>query len=558
MTTQLNRAAPRRRAVSALALALVLAGALTAAGGLGSARAAPASVDLNSASLEEIMALPVPAEIARRIHDRRVYERFYANVFELMEIDGMTAELLEQLKPLVSTMPPPVLDASIARLSASFMQVQNFLGEEGASEGLADEYLDRLRNPEDINDLDLYDLMSYQNISPVDAAAIVRARAQLGRIEDERQLRGVDGLRYFSFRGLRDFVVYDPAQASPTELTGFYQTRFWETPFSDTDDELGNFATGRPRGRYTVDKVPVGRLPPEVARHGQFPGGVRPGPGHGQHRLPEVPQDGLRLRYAAARRLRRPLAQLRVFAERRGGRGLLGPGAAVPLRRRRREGRHPERRRHHQPLCGDATAARLRLAGGPHGGRRAHRTEEGRLPGGHAGRQPQGDARPGDLRGPERLRGPLRPRLPRRRDDAGDRYQPARGPRLRDLERLHQRLHRRERRGADLQVPPRPGRRGAGDLRQRGAAGRIRLPAGPAQRPVPPRQSGRLDRERVQPVGQPAPAGHLARLRHRLRQSLRPRVQQRQPLRDDAAGLAVPPERRPLHLAGDGHAAAQG
>ena len=79
--------------------------------------------------LEEILALPVPADIARRIYEHRVYERFYGSVYELMEVDGMTAALLEQLKPLVATIPPPVADASIARLSASFRTVQNFLGE---------------------------------------------------------------------------------------------------------------------------------------------------------------------------------------------------------------------------------------------------------------------------------------------------------------------------------------------------------------------------------------------------------------------------------------------
>lgn len=249
MTTPFIRAVASRRAAAALVLGLLLGG------GLVPARAAPEPVDLNSASLEAILALPVPPDVARRIYDYRVYERFYANVFELMEVEGLTAEMLERLKPLVATMPPTVTDASIARLSASFRQVQDFLGEEGASEGLADEYLDRLRNPENINDLDLYDLMSFQNISPVDAAAIVRARSRLGSIEDDRQLRGIDGLRYFSYRNLRDFVVYSDEQQSPTALTGFYQTRFWETPFSDTEDELGNFASGRPRGRYTVDQV---------------------------------------------------------------------------------------------------------------------------------------------------------------------------------------------------------------------------------------------------------------------------------------------------------------
>jgi len=64
-----------------------------------------------------------------------------------MEIEGMTPELLAALKPLVATLPPPVEDASIARLSASYRQVEQYLGEEGSSEGLADEYLDKMRRP---------------------------------------------------------------------------------------------------------------------------------------------------------------------------------------------------------------------------------------------------------------------------------------------------------------------------------------------------------------------------------------------------------------------------
>ena len=238
MTILLNPAAAPRRAAAVIVLALaLLVGLPPAAGLVGAARAAPVQVDLNSASLEEILALPMPPDLARRIYEYRVYQRYYASVYELMEVDGMTGELLERLKPLVATIPPEVEDASLARLSASFRQVQNFLSEEGASEGLADEYLDRLRNPEDINDLDLYDLMSYQNVSPVDATAIIRARDQLGRLEGDRQLRGVDGLRYFSYRGLRDFIVYDPKQMASTELTGYYQTRFWQTPFLTDDDE---------------------------------------------------------------------------------------------------------------------------------------------------------------------------------------------------------------------------------------------------------------------------------------------------------------------------------
>jgi len=254
MSILLNRTASPRRAGVVLALAFVLLAGLTPSGAV--ARAAPAPVDLNSAPLEAILALPVPAEMAKRIHDRRVYERFYASVYELMEVDGMTAEIFTQLKPLVSAMPPGAADESMARLSASFQQVQNFLNEEGSSEGLADEYLDRLRNPKDINEMDLYDLMSYQNVSPVDATAILKARASLGRIEDERQLRGVDGLRYFSYRGLRSFVTYAPAPDTANEVTGYFQTRYVENPYVGLDEAVSDFRPLYLTGRHGVDAEP--------------------------------------------------------------------------------------------------------------------------------------------------------------------------------------------------------------------------------------------------------------------------------------------------------------
>ncbi len=219
--------------------------------------ATSSKVDLNSASLEEIMALPISAELAKQIVDYRTYLRFFDNVFELMEIRGVTPEILDRLKPLVETIPPPEEDASIARLSASYRQVQQYLGQEGSSEGLADEYLDKMRNPENINDMDLYDLMSYQNVSPVDATNILKARKRLGHFESMRQLRGTDGLRYYAYRNLRDFVVYSPEEMEATskrQVAGYAQTRYYETPFSNTDDEIGSFASGAPRGRYLVEQ----------------------------------------------------------------------------------------------------------------------------------------------------------------------------------------------------------------------------------------------------------------------------------------------------------------
>jgi DNA uptake protein ComE-like DNA-binding protein len=222
------------------------------------AMAAPggtAHVDLNSASLDEVMTLPISEEVARSIVDFRTYVRYFGNVYELRDVDGVTPEIFKTLKPLVSTIPPTAQDASIARLSASYRQVRRYLGQEGSNEGLADEYLDRMRSPKNINSMDLYDLMSYQNVSPVDATNILKARQRLGRFESSRQLRRSEGLRYWAFRNIRDFVIYDEnelAEENSNEITGYYQVRYHETPFSNDDDELGKFASGVPRGKFAV------------------------------------------------------------------------------------------------------------------------------------------------------------------------------------------------------------------------------------------------------------------------------------------------------------------
>ena len=103
--------------------------------------------------------------------------------------------------------------------------------------------------------MDLFDLMSYQMGSPVDATNILKARQRLGQFESTRQLRSSEGLRYYSYRNLRDFVVFSEQELEndlSKGLSGYVQTRYWETPYSNDDDELGAFASGVPRGRFVT------------------------------------------------------------------------------------------------------------------------------------------------------------------------------------------------------------------------------------------------------------------------------------------------------------------
>jgi DNA uptake protein ComE-like DNA-binding protein len=210
-----------------------------------------AKLDLNRATLAELEALPIPPGVARDIYEHRTYRGTFGSLYDLALIESVTPEILRTLAPLVATMPPPEKPDWIQRYEEGFRQIQNFLSQEGAREELADEYFDQLRDPTNVNRLDALALQGYQNVSPVDAAAIVRGRQSAGRIENDRQLRAVDGLSYWGFRNLRDFVVYDDPQERH-EVHGDLQFVGFTTPYLLDERDI------------LLEYIPTAGVPPEA------------------------------------------------------------------------------------------------------------------------------------------------------------------------------------------------------------------------------------------------------------------------------------------------------
>ncbi len=228
---------------------LILMGAAFAAAALSpgapcaqetAAAAAPYSrenqLDLNRATLDALKTLPIPAAVAEAIYEHRTYDSYFNSLFDLMEVEGVTPEILETLRPLVTVTPvfqlqEDELREEERRAQERYYIVQRFLSEEGASEGLVDEYVDQIKDPRNINRLNYYDLVSYQNVSPVDAVAILRERKLAGKIENMRQLRSAGGITYWGFRNLRDFIRYDDPEEDERKITGDYQFRVYNTPY---------------------------------------------------------------------------------------------------------------------------------------------------------------------------------------------------------------------------------------------------------------------------------------------------------------------------------------
>jgi hypothetical protein len=197
-------------------------------------------LDINHASLDALKSLPIPGDVAEAIYEYRTYRSYFNSLYDLLVVEGVTPQMLETLRPLVVVTPVFQLEQEDMReeerrAQERYYVVQRFLSEEGASEGLVDDYVDQIKDPRNVNRLNYYDLVSYQNVSPVDAVAILRERALAGKIENMRQLRSASGVTYWGFRNLRDFIRYDDPEGTKTRFSGDYQFRVYNTPYTLDD-----------------------------------------------------------------------------------------------------------------------------------------------------------------------------------------------------------------------------------------------------------------------------------------------------------------------------------
>ncbi len=199
-------------------------------------RAAEFPIDLNSATLEEIMQLPIPPEHAKAIYEYREYRSYFKSVYDLMKVPGIDAEELEILKPLVR-IEPVEADYLAQRMQVAQRNVRMWGASEGSNEGLIDLWIDIAKDPPNINTASVYDLMNLQNVSPVDAVAIVKHRKAIGSYRGRRDLRYTPGLSGWGYMNARSLVRYKDREQKG-ELHGRYQLRA-RSAFYDGDlDEL--------------------------------------------------------------------------------------------------------------------------------------------------------------------------------------------------------------------------------------------------------------------------------------------------------------------------------
>jgi DNA uptake protein ComE-like DNA-binding protein len=213
------------------------------------ASAEPQRIDLNRASLAEIQSLPIPPEVARAIWEQREFVQYFRGAVDLAEVDGMTPELLKKIRPLIVLDPVP-RDPEARRKDELFYRFEWWEGAEGRDESIVELHKSLALEPVNINEASFMSVFNLQNTSPIDAAAVIRYRSQVGEIGNRGQLRRATGLSGWGYSNIRNFVIYEPPEVD-NRIHGAYSLRVEST--TDFPNLVDLFRADRDPGEGTND-----------------------------------------------------------------------------------------------------------------------------------------------------------------------------------------------------------------------------------------------------------------------------------------------------------------
>ena len=195
-------------------------------------------VFINSATIEELKSLPLSENQIADVYDFILFQGPVSDIYDLIKISSLDAKDIESLKSFVSIKDNKDINVRASRISDRYRKVENWTSEEGANEGLVEVWLDRLAEPKNINSATWNDLMALQNVSPVDAVAVMK-RIDEGKITYPKALRGAIGLSYWGYRNMVDFFTYDDTDTTDS-FHFWYNTTYKTLPSTTSfDDEVG-------------------------------------------------------------------------------------------------------------------------------------------------------------------------------------------------------------------------------------------------------------------------------------------------------------------------------
>ncbi len=193
--------------------------------------------NINTADYDQLSELPITAEQQAALDDYLYVHGSLTTIYDLLNVDGFSAEDVMMLKPLVTVETPELSSFLAARRSGSY-KLERWLTAEGNTEGLSEVWLDRYYEPSDVNRMNYDDLMAMPQLSPIDAVAVIKQQAR-GEIKGTFELRNAPGMSNYGYRNLRDFIRYDTDDDAAPEFHARFTSLVRNIPITNNPDEDG-------------------------------------------------------------------------------------------------------------------------------------------------------------------------------------------------------------------------------------------------------------------------------------------------------------------------------
>lgn len=209
-------------------------------------------VDLNTATYDQILELPITEAQAKSICEYRTYISFFESVYDLKDVAGIDQETINRLKPLIRISHYSNQDEAAERREEIYYLIQRLGSNEGTQEGLGDIWEDYLMTPQNINKLHYSEILNLPNTSPLDVAAVLRRRAEGDTLSSFRDLRQTPGISYYGASNIKHYVYYNKPQEN--RLYFDYQFKFNNSVYEEAALEM--YTNGMVRDADNPDDFP--------------------------------------------------------------------------------------------------------------------------------------------------------------------------------------------------------------------------------------------------------------------------------------------------------------
>ncbi len=191
-----------------------------------------AKVDLNKATMAELKTLPITEQQAKDIYDYRQNIAYFEDIYDLRKISSIDQMTMEKIRSLITVSHYIETDDSVLRRQQIGYLLQRMDANEGSQEGMSDVWEDFLMTPQNANGMFFNDYLSLPNVSPVDAYAVMKRRAQGDTLADQRDLKNSPGLSYYGYSNMKNYVYYKEPPIKD-RLFVDYQLKYQSIPYED-------------------------------------------------------------------------------------------------------------------------------------------------------------------------------------------------------------------------------------------------------------------------------------------------------------------------------------